>query len=1171
MMKRAMMTAMLTVCWIEATSADDLAWLDAYNVVWTSQSKNSGGSMPCGGGDIGLNVWVENGDVLFYAGQSGCLDENGAPLKQGRVRISLEPNPFAPGGAEFRQELKLRQSRVEITGQADGAPKTTVRIWVEVHRPVVHVDIDSVRPLSARATFETWRYQDIFLSQKSGKFGQISMAMANRTGFPGKVWLYQDTIEGGQAAVTWFHRMRNDKGIFEYSVRQQGLEAVRGRLYDPLTNLTFGGIMKGEGFRAAGNTKGLHAKTPFKGWRYTSKAPAKRHHVGVYCHIEQAKTLQQWKKHLHDLAGARSPTRAEAWKKNLAWWDEFWNRSHIVINADKADLNDKAWQVGRNYNLFRYQLGCNLSGRQPTLFNGGLFTYDPMYVPSAGGPGYTPDYRRWGAGLWGQNQRLVHWPMLAAGDFDVIVPGLEFYRRGLASSSARVKHYWGHEGCCLSEISSVLALPGCAIWGYPEGGGRGRPKDYEHGVQVNGAVHYLYQAQLEFAYMMLKYHRYSGRDIKSYLPFVDAAVRFYDQHYRMRKKKRDGKELDENGHIVISPSKACEAYNGAVNPADAVAGLHAVLGGLLELPDDLVPPDKKAEYRKMLARVPPIPTAEMDGHKVLAPAANLRTKGCGEIPELYPVFPYDRYGLGRDGLDMAREAWKRTGGNKGYASWQQGGIFCARLGLADQAAGYAIRKLADSGRRFPTFWGPGHDWVPDHNWGGSGMIGLQEMLLQAHSGKIRLLPAWPRTWDVDFKLHASRQTTVEGRVRNGKLLELKVTPESRKKDVVVAGAPPAKAAVTAAGHPAEGKIEPFLSEPKFDMQQVFKNERLPNVLVALDGTVLAFWGCSNVWVRRSEDGGRTWGERITIAKGGFFGGGMTVDETSGDILAFAEDTHPPAPLTVYRSKDHGKTWKAQKTVIHKDCNGNVPSMCMAEHGITLRHGKHKGRLLRPARWYAGGDNGANYPRHYNTAIYSDDGGKTWRTSDPFPAKGTGEGAVAELSDGRIYYNSRRHLDPKGVDPRKRWTAWSYDGGETWKDLAISKVLPDGAGGGCMGGLVRLPIRGKDILIFSNLPGASRPRRDGTAWASFDGGKTWPLKRLVYKGNFAYSSLNAGRPKTKSEGWIYLNFEGGPKGGSTVARFNLSWLLKGEKTGDGELPKWLARYQAPRKKEPAKNK
>jgi sialidase-1 len=45
------------------------------------------------------------------------------------------------------------------------------------------------------------------------------------------------------------------------------------------------------------------------------------------------------------------------------------------------------------------------------------------------------------------------------------------------------------------------------------------------------------------------------------------------------------------------------------------------------------------------------------------------------------------------------------------------------------------------------------------------------------------------------------------------------------------------------------------------------------------------------------------------------------------------------------------------------------------------------------------------------------------------------------------------------------------------------------------------------------------RELGTAWASFDGGKTWPIQRLVDKRAFGYSSVDAGRPGTKSEGWI----------------------------------------------------
>ena len=107
----------------------------------------------------------------------------------------------------------------------------------------------------------------------------------------------------------------------------------------------------------------------------------------------------------------------------------------------------------------------------------------------------------------------------------------------------------------------------------------------------------------------------------------------------------------------------------------------------------------------------------------------------------------------------------------------------------------------------------------------------------------------------------------------------------------------------------------------------------------------------------------------------------------------------------------------------------------------------------------------------------------------------------------------------------------------------------------MGGLARLPVKGRDILVYSNCDSA-KGRDHGTVWVSFDGGRTWPVKRLVYAGRSAYSSLAAGRPGTTSEGWVYLHFEGGSKGGSQVARFNLSWVLGGERTGNGEVPQDL---------------
>ena len=364
----------------------------------------------------------------------------------------------------------------------------------------------------------------------------------------------------------------------------------------------------------------------------------------------------------------------------------------------------------------------------------------------------------------------------------------------------------------------------------------------------------------------------------------------------------------------------------------------------------------------------------------------------------------------------------------------------------------------------------------------------------------------------------------------------------------------------AADKPMEGDIKPFLGKPRLDIQQVFKNERFPNIVVTTKGTMIATWGQRNVRARRSEDGGKTWGKEIAIGKG-IHGGGTTVDETTGNVFAFVEDKHPPAPLKVYRSTDDGKTWQSHEVKIHPDSKGKMPSMHMNEHGITLRHGKYKGRLIRPSRNYGKGNRPASlFPTHYTNAIYSDDGGKTWKTSEPFPAMGTGEATVVELSNGQLYYNTRRHWAEKGANPRRRWDVRSDDGGATWKDFRMVEVLPDGPQErdyGCMGGLVRLPIRGEDVLLYTNCdsPGG---RKLGTVWASFDGGRTWPIKRLVFEGAHAYSSITAGRPGTVTEGLIFHHFEGGPKGGSAVARFNLAWILGGQATGDGSIPSDLVK-------------
>ncbi|GIS59111.1 MAG: hypothetical protein CM1200mP2_13360 [Planctomycetaceae bacterium] len=98
---------------------------------------------------------------------------------------------------------------------------------------------------------------------------------------------------------------------------------------------------------------------------------------------------------------------------------------------------------------------------------------------------------------------------------------------------------------------------------------------------------------------------------------------------------------------------------------------------------------------------------------------------------------------------------------------------------------------------------------------------------------------------------------------------------------------------TAAGHNSEAGLKPHLGKARLEMGRVFSGERFPNVVVAVDGTVLASWGSRSLRVKRSEDGGKTWGKEITIANPALQSGGLTVDESTGHVIAFAEKQHPP--------------------------------------------------------------------------------------------------------------------------------------------------------------------------------------------------------------------------------------------------------------------------------------
>lgn len=806
------MRPLFIILWLVFTSqfllANNNEWPEIYNVVWNSQSKNSSESMPCGGGQLGLNIWVENGDILFYIGQAGSMDENGTLLKPGRVRIQMYPNLFIASDLVFSQKLELENGSVLIEGTSKSLGlNAKLRFWVEVKRPVVHIDMDSNIPVNLISAFESWRYQDLYLPQviksfNEEVFSQRALCMETRVGDPDSVFVYKDNQVAKDKLFYDYHKVNNAKDIFENAMITQDLKSIREKLDNPLLNLVWGTAMGGKEWKFSRITSGSYSGTPYKGWEYETTKRYSKLSIKIACPVEQNSTPEKWQEQVNLILSYSKESDALLWKKNQDWWQQFWSGSYVIIDKDKET---DASRYSQAYTLFRYMQAANLNGNYPTLFNGGVYTFDPEFTKVkgpldgfSGEKGYTPDYRWWGAGFTGQNQRLVYWPMLKNGDFELMKPQFDYFREGLNNTVQRTKYYWGIDGCSFSEQPSVLHLPGNATYGFVNGltHWNRRNADLENGVDYELGIRRIWESQLEFSWMILQYYSYTGNDIREYLPFIEKSVIFYDEYYRKLQRKRSGTDFDKNNKLAIQPANTLEKHSNAKNPASIIAGLTVILNDLIRLPDQWQEPGKKNRWQEMLQHLPPLPIGEYEGHPYMQPAENIPNNWHTHSPEMYPLYPYQIFGIGLPGLEIMDETFTMYGlfgksdpreirrENYPAEGWSQLGVHAARLGDVKTSKALLENKLDGTPFRFPAFYAGG-DWGPDHNWAGTGQIHLQEMLLQTHGGKLHILPCWPSEWDVEFKLHAPQQTTVECSYKNGKIEKLKVSPSSREKDIVL--------------------------------------------------------------------------------------------------------------------------------------------------------------------------------------------------------------------------------------------------------------------------------------------------------------------------------------------------------------------------------------------------
>ncbi len=717
-----------------------------YNISWTTPGINSLGSIPLGNGDIGLNAWVEeNGDLVFYLSKTDTWSENGQLLKLGKIRVSLNPNPFIK--ESFLQELKLEQGEIVVNY---GLSKIT--LWVDANHPTVQIDIDSKTAINAQVSFETWRKARRQLTgmETHAAYGVLAEQTKGEK-CAGAIYQESDTIVStAKNKVMWYHH--NSYSWWKSNLELQSLGEYAKANQDPLLYRTFGALIEAEGLSNKSDTL------------LTSLKPAEHFQVNIYP-LTQVGSSEVWKKKVIDNANKIKKLAAKTRKEaHLKWWKEFWDKSYIYISSKNMEVRKQAELVTQGYILQRFINGCAGRGNFPIKFNGSIFTVDNYHSDDAY-KGYDADFRLWGGPFWWQNTRLIYWTMLISGDFEMMKPLFRMYSNNLAIRKLATKKYYGHDGAYFPETMNFWGTFASDNYGCDRTG-------LADGYTSNNYIRYYWQNGLELSLMMLDYYSFTqsqGFAKDTLVPLVSEVLTFYDKHWN---RGNDGK-------ILFSPAMSLETFHKAVNPLPEIVGIKAVAERMLAMKGNLLNEAQQKEYKNLINDLPQIPVRVINNDTILAPAYEYSDKQNYENPELYAVFPYRTFGLGKPNIALAQRTFaNRT--HKENIGWQQNSIQAAYLGQTDEVERMVIESFSvwNKNFRFPAFWGPNYDWTPDQDHGSVAVNALQRMLIQYENDKIYLIPAWPKEWDVHFKVKGPKNSVIEGIVENGKVVKIKSAPKN---------------------------------------------------------------------------------------------------------------------------------------------------------------------------------------------------------------------------------------------------------------------------------------------------------------------------------------------------------------------------------------------------------
>lgn len=372
--------------------------------------------------------------------------------------------------------------------------------------------------------------------------------------------------------------------------------------------------------------------------------------------------------------------------------------------------------------------------------------------------------------------------------------------------------------------------------------------------------------------------------------------------------------------------------------------------------------------------------------------------------------------------------------------------------------------------------------------------------------------------------------------------------------------------IVSAGNPQSDIPEPLHTRLFQSGDHGSKFYRIPALVTAADGSIIAVAdrrhdsqgdlpNLIDLVLRRSTDNGRTWSDQIVIAQHtpdrGFGDAALVVDRRSGDLLCifasgcglWKSTAEHPIDVCMARSRDNGLTW-SEPRFITPQIYGPGCDNPAAEPISGLFAASGRALQLRDgtlAFVVAAHHTGEKWPPLYNYVCISEDGGENWRLLPGTPGAYGDESKMEELADGSWLMSIR--------NPRQGYRLYSIsrDRGKTWSQPAEWRELPDPA---CDGDIMRYSLRSegaKHNRLLHSIPADTATRRNVSVALSYDEGATWPIRRTIWSGASAYSSLT--RLPDGAIGLLSEVYNGGD-GGYEIwfSRIPFEWLTRSEDDG-----------------------